>query len=386
MIECPPHSPLSREPHGAQASTALGDPMSLARGPLWSNRLALAPLTNQQSNADGSLHDDELHWLTMRAAGGFGLVMTCAAHVSQAGQAFPGQLAVWDDRFLPGLTRLASALAERGAPSAVQLHHGGARARHELSGLRPRAPWDDPSRGVRALSTDEISSIVGDFASAAQRVERAGFDGVEIHGAHGYLLCQFLDSRHNARTDGYGGTLENRSRMIFEVLDAVRAATGPSFQVGLRLSPERYGVLLSESCHVAERAMTSGLVDYLDMSLWDVEQRPHRDSGAHPSFSDLPVGATLLEVFASLPRGNARLGVAGKIPSGAVAQSCLERGADFVLVGTAAILQHDFARRVLSDPSFSSIDHPVSRAHLEAQGLGCTFIDYLANDWDDFVA
>ncbi|NDV04904.1 hypothetical protein GXW84_10195 [Rhodococcus sp. IEGM 248] len=96
---------------------------------------------------------------------------------------------------------------------------------------------------MRVLIT-EICYIVRDFASTAQRVEHAGLDGVEISGAHGYRLCQFLDSRPNTRTDGYGGTLENRSRMVLEVLEAVRAATGPSFQVGLRLRPERSGVLL----------------------------------------------------------------------------------------------------------------------------------------------
>lgn len=94
--------------------------------------------------------------------------------------------------------------------------------------------------------------------------------------------------------------------------------------------------------------------------MWDVEKRPHRGTSPNRLSRDLAAGATLLDVFASLPRGSARLGVAGKIPSGAVAQSCLDRGADFVLVGTAAILQHDFARRVLIDPSFSSIDQPVS--------------------------
>ncbi|MGW4332285.1 NADH:flavin oxidoreductase [Rhodococcus koreensis] len=354
--------------------------MPLARGPVWPNRLALAPLTNQQSNTDGSLHDYELHWLRTRAEDAYGLVMTCAAHVSRCGQAFPGQLAVWDDRFLPGLTRLADTLRERRTPSAVQLHHGGARARHELSGRQPAAPWEDPSRGVRALSTIEIDSVVKDFASAARRVERAGFDGVEIHGAHGYLLCQFLDSRRNTRTDGYGGPLENRSRILFEVLEvleAVRAVTGPSFQVGLRLSPERYGILLSESRHVAEQAMESGLIDYLDMSLWDVAKRPHHDPESE---------GTLLDAFVSLSRGNTRLGVAGKIPSGTAARACLDRGADFVFIGTAAILHQDFARRVLSDPSFRSLPQPVSRQHLEAQGLGVAFIDYLENTWDDFVA
>ncbi|NDV04918.1 NADH:flavin oxidoreductase [Rhodococcus sp. IEGM 248] len=356
--------------------TRVENPMSLERGPDWSNRLVLAPLTNQQSHVDGSLHEDELQWLRTRAAGGFGMVLTCAAHVSRGGQGFPGQLAVWSDRFLPGLARLATVLREQGTPSAVQLHHGGMRARPELSGVPPIAPWDDPSRGVRAMTTDEIHCLIDDFASAARRVERAGFAGVEVHGAHGYLLCQFLDARRNNRTDGYGGTFDNRSRVIFEVLEAVRAATGPSFQVGVRLSPERYGITISESRLLAEEVMTSGLVDYLDMSLWDVSKRPHGDDS----------GSTLIDAFASLSRGKAKLGVAGKILSGTVAQSCLDRGADFVLIGTAAILHHDFAARVLADPAFTSLCQPVSRRHLETQHLGGAFIDYLATDWDDFVA
>lgn len=361
---------------GAPGVSRPAEPLDLGRGPVWPNRLVLAPLTNRQSNADGSLHDDELRWLRQRAVGGFGVVMTCAAHATPEGQAFPGQLAVWDDRFLPGLQRVAAALKDNGAVSAVQLHHGGCRAKKDVSGLQPVAPWDDEGRGVRALTTPEVKAVVRRFAEAARRVESAGFDGVEIHGAHGYLLAQFLDPIHNLRRDEYGGSLENRSRIVFEVLRAVRAATGPDFQVGLRLSPARFGIVLGEALVLAERVMASGLIDYLDMSLWDVGIRSEEPGHG---------GRTFTELFAELPRAGVKLGVAGKVATGATAQWCLDNGADFVLVGTGAILQHDFAARVIADPGFESVPQPVAREHLEAQAIGPKFIEYLATSWDDFV-
>src|SRR5262249_53699004 len=105
--------------------TSLFEPLTLKRGPAWRNRFMLAPLTNTQSHADGVLSEDEFRWLTMRARGGFGLTMTCASHVQRQGQGFPGQLGVWDDRHLDGLTRLAAAIKAQGSHSVVQLHHAG---------------------------------------------------------------------------------------------------------------------------------------------------------------------------------------------------------------------------------------------------------------------
>ncbi|WP_235013235.1 NADH:flavin oxidoreductase [Arthrobacter sp. SLBN-100] len=351
-------------------------PMELDNGPAWPNRLVLAPLTNQQSNQDGTLHEDELRWLGRRAIGGFGMVMTCAAYVAPEGKAFPGQLGVWDDRCLPGLTQLATALRTGGAVSCVQLHHGGRRANPAVSGVPAVAPWDDTEHGARALTTAEIKGVVANFARAARRVQEAGFDGVEIHAGHGYLLAQFLDATRNTRNDEYGGHLTNRSRILLEVLEAVRGATEPGFQVGIRLSPWRYGIVLDESLVVAEQIMASGLVDYLDMSLWDVKSRPEEAQYG---------GQTLTELFSALPRHGTRLGVAGKITSAAAVQWCLDEGADFVMVGTGAILHHDFANRVLADPKFVSIDQPVSRRHLEAEDVGPRFIDYITSMWDDFV-
>ncbi|CAB4698120.1 MAG: NADH:flavin oxidoreductase [Actinobacteria bacterium] len=350
--------------------------LTLAHGPAWANPITLAPLTNLQSHADGTLSDDEYHWLVRRAEGGFGLTMTCAAYVDEGGQAWPGQLGVSDDRHLPGLTRLADGIRAAGSVSAVQLHHGGRRADPHLTGRPNVSAWADPDRDTRALTTGEVQAQVEAFVAAAVRADAAGFDAVQVHGAHGYLVGQFLDGRHNLREDGYGGSLEDRSRMLVEILTGIRSRTRADFQVGLRLTPERNGILLDEARAVAERVMTEGLVDFLDMSLWDVRKAP-----AEPEHPGL-----LIDHFADLRRGGARLGVAGAITSSADVAWCLERGADFVAVGTGAIIHHDFAARAVADPSFVAVAQPVTRAHLAAESVGPTFVDYLATNWDDFVS
>ncbi|MDP3968746.1 MAG: NADH:flavin oxidoreductase [Nocardioides sp.] len=354
--------------------TSIADPLSFPHGPDWANRLALAPLTNTQSHIDGTLSDDERAWLVARGRGGFGLVMTCAAYVAPAGQAWPGQLGIASDDQLPGLTRLASELAATGTRSAVQLHHGGRRAAPALSGRANQCPWDEPSKDAVAMSTGEVEEMIADFVAAAVRAERAGFHGVQLHGAHGYLLGQFLDGRHNHRTDGYGGSFDHRIRVVLEVLEGVREATGPDFQLGLRLTPEGSGITLDEGRETARQVLASGTLDYLDMSLWDVFMKPR--GGAD---------GLLIEHFTDLPRHGARLGVAGKVLSAADAAWCLEQGADIVSVGVAAILHHDFAARAVADPGFVVRERPVSRDDLHAEHVGPAFVDYLAAGWDDLV-
>lgn len=357
--------------------TRLADPLPLARGPAMRNRLMLAPLTNMQSHADGTLSDDEYRWLTMRAEGGFALTMTCAAHVQRGGQAFPGQLGIFDDKHIPGLARLARTINGFGSLSSVQLHHGGLRAMPDLSGEPRVAPWDDAASGARALTTGEVEALAEDFILAGLRAEAAGFHGVELHGAHGYLLCAFLDEGANQRTDRYGGNAENRARIFFEILDGLRTRANPAFQIGVRLSPERFGITLAESTALAARMLADPRIDYLDMSLWDSFKAPVEEAYA---------GTQLIDHFTALPRGACRLGVAGKIMTAATAQAALDRGADYVLIGRGAILHHDFAARAIADPGFTAAPRPVTRAHLEAEGLGPAFIDYMATAWNNFVA
>ena len=357
--------------------TDLSDGLDLAHGPRWRNRLMLAPLTNVQSEPDGTLSDDETAWLLARARGGFGLVCTAAAYVTPAGKAWAGQLGVDDDARLPGLERLATGIRDAGAVSAVQLHHGGKRADAAVSGQPLVSAYLDEAKGARALTTPEVERVIEEFAAAAARAERAGFDGVEIHGAHGYLLCQFLDPVRNLREDGYGGDYAGRMRIVHEVVAAVRAATGPGFQVGLRLSPERHGVVLEEMVRLAGEVMEDGRLDYLDLSLWDVRKRPH---GADPADPRL-----LLDHFTPLPRGGTRLAVAGAVTGAGEAQWCLDRGADIAVVGKGAIVDHAFAEHAVSDPTYAAPAFPVSRDHLRGELLSEPFVDYFATGWPHLV-
>ncbi|WP_337186784.1 NADH:flavin oxidoreductase [Phenylobacterium sp.] len=351
----------------------LFSPLTLAHGPALRNRFMLAPLTNLQSHPDGTLSDDEFRWLTLRAQGGFGLTMTCAAHVQAVGQGFPGQLGIFGDQHLPGLTRLAAAIKGHGSVSAVQLHHAGNRSPKDLVG-QPVCPSDDPETGARGLSLGEVEQLVEDFVAAAVRADQAGFDGVEIHGAHGYVLAQFLSSGINRREDRYGDSIENRARIVFEIIDGVRARTRPDFQVGLRLSPERFGLRLAEIRDTAQAILTDGRIDYLDMSLWDVFKEPVEEDFK---------GRSLMSWFTDLDRGNVRLGVAGKITTPAIAAKMLDDGADYVLIGRAAILHHDFPERA-RDPAFTPIALPVTPEHLQNEGLGPAFVTYMGT-WPGFV-
>lgn len=336
----------------------------------------LAPLTNTQSHKDGRLSDDEYDWLTYRAIGGFGMVMTCASHVQRVGQGFPGQLGIFSDDHLPGLTRLAAGIHAAGGVSAVQLHHAGIRSPADLIGEQPRGPSDNDEFHARAMSEGEIEALIEDFIAAAQRAEKAGFNGVELHGAHGYVLCAFLSAETNRRTDRFGGSLENRARIVFEIIKGIRARTRSDFQLGLRLSPERFGLRLAEQRELAATLLASGDLDYLDMSLWDVFKAP-----VEAEFADKP----LIDWFADLARGQTRLGVAGKLTSAELCRRVLAHGADFPILGRAAVLHHDFPLRVAADPDFHTVALPVTRDYLKAERLSPPFIEYM-NNWKGFVA
>lgn len=359
-------------------TTNLSRPLALPRGPQWRNRIALAPLTNWQSNQDGTLGDDELAFLTRRAEGDFGLIMTCGASPSKSGIAFPGQLGVYSDDHIPGLRRLADGIRERGAVSCVQIHHAGSRANPEYSRQQAIAPFANEKHNVRAMTTDEVKQLVDDFIAAAVRCEKAGMDGASLHGAHGYVLCQFLSRSKNSREDGYGGSYEDRTRIYREIIDGIRSATGPDFQLGCRFSPEKYDYPMEEALRFAQELIDSGQLDYLDMSLWDSFKMPDEEA-YHPK--------RLVDVFGGLNRDNGtRLGVAGHIFSTSDAQASLDAGADFVFFGRGAILHWDMARRVQEEPDFVARKFPVTREYLASQSVGKEFQRYLATGWKNYVA
>lgn len=346
--------------------TNLFDPLTFQRGPAMKNRFMLAPLTNQQSHADGIMSEDEYRWLTKRAEGGFGLVMTAASHVQAVGQGFPGQIGAFGDQHVDGLSRLAETIRSHGALASLQLHHAGNRTPKDLAA--PVAPSDDEASGARGLTLSEVEVLRDDFIAAAKRAERAGFDGVEVHGAHGYILAQFLSEKLNRRDDAYGGDAERRARLLLEVIDGIRAACRADFQIGLRLSGERFGLKLAEIVALTTRILAAETIDFFELSAWDVTKEPAEE--AHQ-------GRTLLSYFTELPRGKVRVGAAGKIMSAADARAVLAAGCDFAVIGRAGILRHDFPERVWRDASYTSPALPVPPEHLAAEGLSPAFVEYM---------
>ena len=353
----------------------LFEPLKFSSGATMKNRFMLAPMTNTQSNEDGTLGDDEYHWLVMRAKGGFGLTMTCASHVQANGKGFPGQLGIFNDEQMAGHRRLAAAIKETGSLAVIQLFHAGVRSPQELVPGGPVAPSAHEKSGSRALMLAEVLELRDNFIAAAIRAQQSGYDGVEIHGAHGYILCQFLSSKYNLRNDEYGGSLENRARLTFEIINGIRKACGPEFLLGLRLSPERFGMQLGEIKTITQQLISEGKVDFLDISLWDCFKEP--EGAAYK-------GTTLLEHFTAMDYGPVRLTVAGKIYTAAEARKVMAAGVDFVTIGRAAILHHDFPKKVEENPAFETVNLPVSRDYLRNEGLGERFLEYMGN-WPGFM-
>ena len=332
------------------------------------NRFMLAPLTNTQSYEDGTLSNDEFGWLTLRAKGNFGITMSCASHVQEIGKGFPGQLGIFDDKHIDGLKRLTDEIRKYESLSVAQLHHAGMRSPEDIIGKSPVCPSSDEKTKSRSLSNEEVNFLRDDFINAAVRAKKSGYDGVELHGAHGYILCQFLSSSINKREDEYGGSLENRSRIIFEIIDGIRSECGKDFLLGIRLSAERFGIKLTESKTLCQKLIDTEKIDFLDISLWDSFKDPveeeHKDK-------------TLLQHFTELNRKKVLLTVAGNIRTGEDVDKIISSDVDFVTIGRAAILHHDFPNKVLENQEFIPIDTPSPKEHLRKEGLSEKFIEYL---------
>lgn len=360
--------------------TSLFDPLVFRNGLRAPNRAWLAPLTNLQSHDDGTLGDDELRWLAGCAAGGFGVTETCAAFVSQDGKGWPGELGVSSDVHLPGLRRLAAMLREAGSLGIVQLFHGGVRSPSKTTGMRPwsASEWqeDGPTfEAPRAATPADLEGAIVRFRDAAVRANAAGFSGVELHGAHGYLFSQFLSRTMNQRADAWGGALEGRARLLRETVRAVRAAVPPEFLVGVRLSAEDFGQArgldLDESLTVARWLADDG-IDFLHASLWDVL----RNSLKRPAEHVVPLLRGVLP-------SDVVLVAAGKVWTRAEAETVLALGADAVAVGRAAIANPDWPNRLAADLELKR--PPLTPAELGERGLSPSFVAFMRG-WKGFVA
>ena len=188
---------------------------------------------------DGSVTDRLLGMYTELAAGGVGVIITGHAFVSEQGRACPWQLGIHDDNISARLTRLTDAVHRHGGKIVVQLAHAGCRAAVDLTGIEPIGPsvlTGESGQVCRKMDAQDIANVVAAFSRAAGRARKAGFDGVQIHAAHSYLISEFFSPCHNTRDDAYGGSIENRSRLLLEVISGIRAEVGSDFALLVKIN------------------------------------------------------------------------------------------------------------------------------------------------------
>lgn len=347
-------------------------PIKFPCGKVSLNPFVLAPLTNRQSHSDGTLSTEESHWLKMRADGGFGLIMTCAAFVSTDGIGFAGQMGVVSGLDATPHLEMNKHIHSKGALSIVQLYHGGSRSDVRFNGgvvYAPSAQKGTEGRpDIAEMTLDDITRVKKEFVNAAKISQEWGYDGVQLHGAHGYLLCEFL-SDLNQRTDEYGGDILQKGQIIVDLVEEIRTVCGKEFLISVRLSPERFSLNTEDVYVFAQRLLKHGQIDLLDWSLWDVDKTID--------------GTTILSKVLSLNYFGCPVSVAGKIDSAEKVNVLLNEGIDMVSIGRGAILHHDFPKACLAS-GFIVRELPVTADSLYKEGLSKVFIDYMRR-WKGFV-
>lgn len=207
------------------------------------NRFVRSATWEGLAAGDGSVTPKLTGMMAELARGEIGLIITSYAFVSPEGQSNPGQLGVCDDTHIDGLREMAGAVHAEGGRIALQLVHGGCASNAGITGLATVGPSERGGEGgmkCRAAGSGDIAKIISDFSGAASRAKKAGFDAVQIHAAHGFLISQFLSPAFNKRTDGYGSTLENRARLLLEVVQAVRGKVGSEYPLIVKINSEDF--------------------------------------------------------------------------------------------------------------------------------------------------
>lgn len=336
------------------------------------NRFVLAPMTNSQSQPDGTLGNNEHQWLLRRARGGFGIIITCAAYVTNTGKAWEGQLGMHTDEMITTLKLLTADLKAEGSISIAQLFHGGVRCPSKLTGQQPvsASEYELNFPGFekpRALTQPEIDEIVETFAHAAERAYKAGFDGTELHGANGYLITQFLSTQTNLRQDNYGGSLENRARFVREIMLACKKRVPANFLVGIRLIPEGLGLDFDETLQVAAWMKEDG-ADYVHLSL--------SNSIAPPKKYEQTSKKSATQYFRERLGPEYPLIAGGNINTQADANLAIGHGANLVYLARTAIGNPDWPKQAINE-KFEPVKPPYTVEYLQQIGISEPFIGYL---------
>ena len=321
------------------------------------NRIVMPPMGTNMGTPDGHVTEKIISYYEQRAKGGVGLVIvetTCID--APVGKTTAYQLAIDDDRFIPGLSRIAEVIHRHGARAVLQLQHGGRGAKSAITGIQPVAPSPVPmpygtqvgyeGEMPRELTVSEIKEVVRKFARGAQRARKAGFDGVEIHSTGYYLVAQFLSSTANVRQDEYGGNLRNRARFLLEIIDAVRETVGEAYPLLCKISAMELGpgsgITPEEAHQIAQMAEEAG-ADALEIAamLWGIIPR------LPPTTAEAP-GGLLPFVEAMKKVVKIPLIAEGRITPELGEKTLQEGKADLIAIGKGLIADPDLPMKAAS--------------------------------------
>jgi 2,4-dienoyl-CoA reductase-like NADH-dependent reductase (Old Yellow Enzyme family)/thioredoxin reductase len=315
------------------------------------NRIVMAPMETQYGTEDGHVTERIKNYYEARARGGAALIIVEATYIHPQGWAHNNQITIGDDKYIPGLSQLVQVIHKYGAKAAIQINHAGRDAKvafqHGIQIVAP-SPLPGPlvSEKPKELTTEEIKEITDLFARAALRAKKAGFDGVEIHGAHGYLISQFLSRVSNKRQDIYGGDLANRARFLVEVIKAIKGAVGNDYPVWCRLNGMEYGVAegitLEEAQATARIAQEAGI------------DAVHVSATGPKAPNNLPLHTFTPAVIAHLAEGVKKAVTVPVITVGKMtpesAENILAQGkADLIAIGRALFADPELPRKVIDD-------------------------------------
>lgn len=351
-----------------RASIQLGDSLTLPCGVTLPNRIAKPAMAEAMG---GRQNKPTLRLITLYkrwARGGAGMLLTGNVMIDRRAMGEPGDVVIEDDKNLDSLGEWAAAMRSDGAIAIVQLNHPGRQAmpgtskqivapsavRAPVKGLRLPTP--------RALTSDEIKEQIKRFATAAEVCVRAGFDGVQIHGAHGYLVSQFLSPNANLRTDEWGGDAERRRRFLIEIVRATRAAIGPDKLLSVKVNSadfQRGGFTENESLEVI-RALENENVDLLEISGGTYGSAAMVGQAASPKASTRAREAYFMD-FAERARAATTmpLMITGGMRSAGAMREALAAGLDVVGVGRPLTVEPEFPRRLLTEPNATSNLRPI---------------------------
>ncbi|MFW6499575.1 NADH-dependent flavin oxidoreductase [Acinetobacter baumannii] len=332
----------------SKRNSTLFTPFELSHGITLRNRIVMAPMTTWSSNGDYTVSTQELEYIRNRAQG-VGLVITGCTHVQENGIGFTNEFAAYDDRFIPSLTSLANAAKSGGAPAILQIFHAGNKAVPSLipnadlvsasTLAAPAGPFNDGKLKSRALSNEEILEIIRAFGETTRRAIEAGFDGIELHGAHSFLIQNFFSPLFNQRDDQWGGSLENRMRfpleVVREVKRVIRQYAKRPFILGYRISVEEYdaaGLRIADSLKLIDHLIANE-IDYLHVSLANILSTTPTDGDA-----------LVAQTVSNYVGGRVSVIAAGQIKTPTQAEQALNLGLSAIAIGQALIMNPNWVQ------------------------------------------